>query len=70
MTKILLISDPQLTDFYSYKQSGILLGLTQFFSDLYMKRNYKYLLQKFNPHTTIFLGDLMDGGREIKSLKE
>jgi hypothetical protein len=61
----LLIGDPQLTDKYSYKQSpGILLYLTQFYSDLYMRVNFDYILKIHDPKYVLFLGDLMDGGRE------
>ncbi|KAG0165380.1 hypothetical protein DFQ30_008541 [Apophysomyces sp. BC1015] len=38
--------------------------MTEFYSDLYMHRNYRYLLHKLDPHAIIFLGDLTDGGRE------
>lgn len=61
---ILIIADPQLTDFYSYKQSGLLLRLTEFFSDFYMKKSFQSVLA-LDPLMIIFLGDLMDGGREI-----
>ncbi|KAI8899629.1 Metallo-dependent phosphatase-like protein [Globomyces pollinis-pini] len=61
----LVIADPQLTDAYSYKQSrGILLSLTEFYSDIYMKRNFARLQSSLNPSVVIFVGDLMDGGRE------
>ena len=60
----IIIADPQLTDHYSYKQSGLSLKLTQFYSDLYMKRNYKRILRKYKPEFCIFAGDLFDGGRE------
>lgn len=63
-SRVLIVADPQLTDFYSYKQSGLLLRLTEFFSDSYMKKSFKSILE-LNPQIVIFLGDLMDGGREI-----
>ena len=59
----LIISDPQLTDLYSYKQHGLSLYWTQFYSDVFMKSNYNRLLRYINPDSVIFLGDLMDGGR-------
>ncbi len=66
--KVLVIADPQLTDAYSYKQSaGPLLWLTQFFSDIYMHRNYYRVLQWYlDPDAVLFVGDLMDGARHWK----
>jgi hypothetical protein len=29
-----------------------------------MKRNFKRIMQRMNPDVLIFVGDLMDGGRE------
>ncbi|KAJ3413088.1 hypothetical protein HDV05_008542 [Chytridiales sp. JEL 0842] len=43
---------------------GILLSLTQFYSDIYMKRNFKLLTSSMKPDAVVFLGDIMDGGRE------
>ncbi|KAJ3035046.1 hypothetical protein HDV00_004372 [Rhizophlyctis rosea] len=34
------------------------------FSDMYMKRNFRYIQKRLKPETIFFLGDLMDGGRE------
>jgi ethanolamine phosphate phosphodiesterase len=31
---------------------------------MYMLRNYRFLTSLLRPTMTIFLGDLMDGGRE------
>lgn len=59
-----VIADPQLTDAYSYHQSGFALHLTQFYSDLYMQRAFAALQTSFQPNGILFLGDLMDGGRE------
>ena len=62
---LLVIADPQLTDSYSYKISGILLSITQFYSDIYIKRSFKNIQQRLPLNTPIlFLGDLFDGGRE------
>jgi hypothetical protein len=63
-TNGIVIADPQLTDAYSYKQSGILLWLTEFYSDIYMLRNFKRIYKSFRPDFILFVGDLMDGGRE------
>ncbi|KAF7731761.1 hypothetical protein EC973_008275 [Apophysomyces ossiformis] len=64
MNKLMLIADPQITDAYSYKRTGILQYLTEFYSDLYMHRNYHHLLRQLEPQAIIIMGDLMDGGRE------
>ncbi|KAI9010848.1 Metallo-dependent phosphatase-like protein, partial [Phycomyces nitens] len=60
----LLIGDPQITDAYSYKRTGLLQTLTEYYSDRYMGRNYRLLVNKLKPQTVFFMGDLMDGGRE------
>ncbi|ORY47382.1 Metallo-dependent phosphatase [Rhizoclosmatium globosum] len=62
--RIALIGDPQLTDAYSYRQNGLLLYLTQFYSDVFMKRNFKLLNYIYKPDYVLILGDIMDGGRE------
>ncbi|KAI8343671.1 Metallo-dependent phosphatase-like protein [Chlamydoabsidia padenii] len=61
--RVLLIADPQVTDAYSYDRTGILLWLTEFYSDLYMRRSYHHLTNSKQPEQIVFLGDLMDGGR-------
>jgi len=41
---VAVVSDPQLTDAYSYKQSpGTLLHLTEHFSDVYMRKAYSLM---------------------------
>jgi hypothetical protein len=45
-------------------RQGILLSLTQFYSDIYMKRNFALLNSALKPDAVLFLGDIMDGGRE------
>lgn len=59
-----VVADPQLTDQYSYNQRGLLLAITEFYCDLYMLRNYKAIMLAFKPEVVLFVGDLMDGGRE------
>ncbi|GAO48685.1 Metallo-dependent phosphatase [Saitoella complicata NRRL Y-17804] len=61
---IAVIADPQIIDENTYTRRGLLLSLSKFFTDLYMHRNYLYLHSILHPSTTVFLGDLMDGGRE------
>ncbi|GJJ70354.1 ethanolamine phosphate phosphodiesterase [Entomortierella parvispora] len=62
--RIVIIADPQLTDWFSYKQSGIGLWLTEFYTDLFMRRSFRRLHAKFQPDAVLYLGDLLDGGRE------
>lgn len=45
------------------------MWLTKVFTDRYMRRNWKYLMASQNPGTVVFLGDLMDGGREWEDKK-
>ena len=48
-TRIAIVTDPQLTDFYSYRQKpGLLLSLTEHFSDTYMRKAYS--LMQVWPH--------------------
>ncbi|BFZ57151.1 hypothetical protein PYCC9005_004202 [Savitreella phatthalungensis] len=62
--RLALIGDPQLVDENTYARRGLALRLTQFFTDLYMRRNYRIMFSVLDPTKTIFLGDLFDGGRE------
>ncbi|KAG0052004.1 hypothetical protein BGZ83_003082 [Gryganskiella cystojenkinii] len=62
--RIVVIADPQLTDWFSYKQTGIGLWLTEFYTDLFMRRSFRRLHARFQPDAVLFLGDLLDGGRE------
>lgn len=63
--RIAMIADPQLTDRYSYKQSGVKLALVQFFCDAYMKKAFGLIMLYRSPDAVVFLGDLLDGGREV-----
>ncbi|KAG0084250.1 hypothetical protein BGZ93_011221 [Podila epicladia] len=62
--RIAIIADPQLTDWYSYKQTGWLLTLVQTYTDLFMRRSFWKLHQTLKPDAVLFLGDLNDGGRD------
>ncbi|KAF9549540.1 hypothetical protein EC957_003492 [Mortierella hygrophila] len=62
--RIVIIADPQLTDWYSYKQTGLALWLTEFYTDLFMRKSFARLHRRLQPDMVLFLGDLMDGGRE------
>ncbi|KAI3642807.1 hypothetical protein MP228_012362 [Amoeboaphelidium protococcarum] len=62
---IQLVADPQLTDEYSYKiSSSFVLNLIKYYSDVYMQRSYRASMSQLKPDLVVFLGDLMDGGRE------
>ncbi|KAJ2236902.1 hypothetical protein IWW45_001401 [Coemansia sp. RSA 485] len=61
---VAIVADPQIVDHYSYDQTGIVLRLTEFFTDIYIRKSYRFLQTLKQPQKIIFLGDLMDGGRE------
>ncbi|KAI7863938.1 Metallo-dependent phosphatase-like protein [Spinellus fusiger] len=60
---LLLIGDPQLTDAYSYNHTEPLQSVVEFYSDRYLRHNYRLLLTRIVPETVFFMGDLMDSGR-------
>ncbi|KAG0253256.1 hypothetical protein DFQ27_007518 [Actinomortierella ambigua] len=62
--RVAIVADPQLTDWYSYKQAGYALYLTELYTDLFMRRSFRQLRQQLRPDLVLFLGDLLDGGRE------
>lgn len=63
--RILLVADPQIVDDYSYPgQPRILNYVVKKITDNYLRRNYLFAHKSLAPNTTIFLGDLFDGGRE------
>ncbi|KAF9963862.1 hypothetical protein BGZ70_007144 [Mortierella alpina] len=62
--RIAIIADPQLTDWFSYKQTGLLLKLVETYTDLYMKRSFRRSHSALQPDAVLFLGDLNDGGRD------
>ncbi|KAF9156529.1 hypothetical protein BG015_004439 [Linnemannia schmuckeri] len=68
--RIVIIADPQLTDWYSYKQSGLALWLTEFYTDLFMRKSFARLHRRLQPDMVLFLGDLLDGGRETLAEEE
>jgi len=67
--RLAVIADPQIVDENTYPRRGIAMWLTQFFTDRYMRRNYRLILKHQDPSTILFLGDLMDGGREWEDEK-
>lgn len=62
--RILIVADPQLADAYSYRQSGWVLSVTQFYCDIFMQRSMSTIRRKLSPNIVLYLGDLFDGGRE------
>ncbi|KAG9752537.1 hypothetical protein KCU84_g15695, partial [Aureobasidium melanogenum] len=63
--RIALIADPQLVDPHTYPgRPWPLSSLTIAATDKYIKRSYYLLQRHIDPDTTLFLGDLFDGGRE------
>ncbi|KAK6455323.1 Metallo-dependent phosphatase-like protein [Scheffersomyces xylosifermentans] len=63
--RIALVADPQIVDAYSYPgRPAIIDFLVQKVTDNYLRRNHKFMHSELDPDTTIFLGDLFDGGRE------
>lgn len=67
---MLITSDPQLVDDHTYPgRPRALLKVTEFVSDLYLRRNWVNANRVLNPDTHYFLGDLFDGGREWDNAK-
>ncbi|GBG29889.1 Metallophosphoesterase 1 [Hondaea fermentalgiana] len=62
---VAVVADPQLTDAFSYGQrpGSLTLWLTEFYSDLYMRRAYRLAVRAHAPSKVVFVGDLFDGGR-------
>nr|CAG8469908.1 10128_t:CDS:2 [Entrophospora candida] len=66
---VALIADPQIIDDYSYGRTGILQKISEIYPDMYMRKNWINLQTIFDPDAIIFMGDLMDGGRELDDNK-
>jgi hypothetical protein len=63
--RTVLVADPQIVDPHTYPgRPWPLDTLTVKYTDLYMRRVYSLIQNKLYPDSTIFLGDLFDGGRE------
>jgi hypothetical protein len=67
--KIVIISDPQLVDstYPLIRRFPILGSLTKYYSDKFCQRMFSLIDFTINASSVVFLGDLMDGGREISS---
>ena len=65
ISKVLVIADPQLIDNHTYPgRLSPLLSLSKFTVDNYIYKNYVALMNELKPQTILFLGDLLDNGRE------
>lgn len=63
-TNVLLVADPQLIDNHTYPgRNPLLLKLSQHTVDVYIKKNYRALVESLEPDYIFFLGDLLDNGR-------
>lgn len=63
--RVAIVADPQIIDDYTYPGLPRLLQLVfRKFTDNYLHQSYRYLQSVLDPDTTVFLGDLFDGGRD------
>lgn len=62
---VVFIADPQLVDPHTYPgRPWPLSTLTVKFTDQYLRRSFSLIEDHLYPDSTLFLGDLFDGGRE------
>lgn len=67
---LVFIADPQLVDPHTYPgRPWPLSSLTETYTDMYMARNFRLINTHLDPDTIVFLGDLLDGGREWATTK-
>ncbi|CAG8547983.1 7069_t:CDS:2, partial [Paraglomus occultum] len=64
-----VITDPQLIDESSYQRARVLTLITEFYSDNYMRKNWRNLLHYYNSDAIMILGDLLDSGRELDDMR-
>ncbi|QIW96342.1 hypothetical protein AMS68_001860 [Peltaster fructicola] len=63
--RAVLIADPQLVDAHTYPgRPWPLSTLTEKYTDRYMARSFRMINAQLDPDSVIFLGDMLDGGRE------
>lgn len=63
--RIVILADPQLVDDHTYPTlPWIVDQALRKMSDNYLHYNYLYMQRMLDPDTTIFIGDLFDGGRD------
>lgn len=61
---MVLVADPQIIDPHTYSRRGLALKATIYYTDQFMRRSWYTIQNSLLPSTTLFLGDLFDGGRE------
>ncbi|OQN97207.1 hypothetical protein B0A48_16748 [Cryoendolithus antarcticus] len=67
---LVFIADPQLVDPHTYPgRPWPLSALTESYTDQYMARNFRLINEQLDPDSVVFLGDLLDGGREWSTSK-
>ncbi|WPH02343.1 Hypothetical protein R9X50_00520600 [Acrodontium crateriforme] len=63
--RMVFVADPQLVDPHTYPgRPWPLSTATEFYTDLYMARNFRLINSQLDPDSVLFLGDLLDGARE------
>lgn len=63
-TNVLLVADPQLIDNHTYVgRNELLLWLLKHTVDVYLKQNYRAMVEQLRPDYIFFLGDYLDNGR-------
>lgn len=63
-TNVLLVADPQLIDSHTYPgRNSLLLKISQHTVDIYLRQNYRALVNSLKPDYIFFLGDYLDNGR-------
>lgn len=66
----MVVADPQILNQRSYPdRSALLVALSQFIVDLNLRKSWK-AARRMKPDMVIFLGDMMDGGRDVISNEE
>lgn len=66
-TNVLLVADPQLIDNHTYPgRNEMLLLLSKHTVDVYLKKNYRALVNSLKPDYIMFLGDYLDNGRLLQ----
>lgn len=63
---VLVVSDPQLIDRNCY---SVFVTSRAWISDLFMSRAFSKLMRHSKPDSVVFLGDLLDGGREWEDVE-
>lgn len=67
---LVFVADPQLVDPHTYPgRPWPLSALTESYTDGYMARSFRLINEHLDPDSVVFLGDLLDGGREWATSK-